>query len=67
MDETVESVKSCIESSEGILYKRCTQLREYLFMSDDYDLATVQMLASDIKLISDIIISQCKKLLNENI
>lgn len=61
MNEDVDVIKNCIESSEGILHKRCEQLREFIFM-DDYDPVIVMNLASDIKLISDIIIAQANKL-----
>lgn len=62
MNEDVNVIKNCIESSEGILYKRCEQLRELIFM-DNYDPAIVMNLASDIKLISEIIIAQTNKLM----
>lgn len=61
MNEDVDVIKNCIESSEGILHKRCEQLRELIFM-DNYDPAIVMNLASDIKLISEIIIAQASKL-----
>ena len=61
MNEDIDVIKNCIESSEGILHKRCDQLRELIFM-DNYDPAIVMNLASDIKLISEIIIAQAKKL-----
>lgn len=62
MREDIESIKSCIESSEGILHKRCEQLRELIFMDEDYDLDKVIQTVSDIKLLSEIIISQAGKL-----
>lgn len=62
MNEDVDVIKNCIESSEGILHKRCDQLRELIFM-DNYDPAIVMNLASDIKLISEIIIAQTGKLI----
>jgi hypothetical protein len=61
MNEDVNVIKNCIESSEGILHKRCEQLRELIFMGN-YDPAIVMNLASDIKLISEIIIAQANKL-----
>jgi hypothetical protein len=61
MNEDIDVIKNCIESSEGILHKRCEQLRELIFM-DDYDPVIVMNLASDIKLISEIIIAQANKL-----
>lgn len=63
MNEDVDVIKSCIESSEGILHKRCEQLREIIFMDDDYDPTIVMNLASDIKLISEIIIAQTNRLI----
>ena len=65
MNDDKESIKSCIESSEGILHKRCDQLRELIFMNDDYDPVITMNIAKDIKLVADIIIAQCNKLLNE--
>ena len=62
MNEDVNVIKNCIESSEGILHKRCEQLRELIFM-DNYDPAIVMNLAGDIKLISEIIIAQANKLM----
>lgn len=62
MNEDVNVIKNCIESSEGILHKRCEQLRDLIFM-DNYDPAIVMNLASDIKLISEIIIAQANKLM----
>lgn len=62
-EDTNESIKSCIESAEGILHKRCEQLRELVFMNNDYDPAFVMNLAKDIKLISEIIIAQTSKLI----
>ena len=62
MNDSVESIKDCIESAEGILHSRCEQLRELIFMNDDYDPVIVMNLAKDIKLISDVIIAQCNKL-----
>lgn len=62
MNEDVDVIKNCIESSEGILHKRCDQLRELIFM-DNYDPAIVMNLASDIKLISEIIIAHAGKLI----
>ncbi len=62
MNEDIDVIKNCIESSEGILHKRCDQLRELIFM-DNYDPAIVMNLASDIKLISEIIIAQAGKLI----
>ena len=62
MNEDIDVIKNCIESSEGILHKRCEQLRELIFM-DNYDPAIVMNLASDIKLISEIIIAQAGKLI----
>lgn len=61
-EDTKESIKSCIESSEGILHKRCEQLRELIFMNDDYDPELVIGIARDIKLTSEIIIAQASKL-----
>lgn len=63
MNDSKESIKHSIESSEGILYKRCEQLRELVFMNDDYDPLFVMNLAKDIKLISEIIIAQTNKLI----
>lgn len=62
MNDSIESIKSCIESSEGIIHKRCEQLRELIFMDEDYSPDEVIQLASDIKLLSEIIISQVSKL-----
>ena len=62
MSGDVDSIKSCIESSEGIIHKRCEQLRELVFMGEDYSPDEVIQLASDIKLLSEIIISQASKL-----
>jgi hypothetical protein len=62
MNSDVESIKSCIESYEGIIHKRCEQLRELVFMGEDYSPDEVIQIASDIKLLSDIIISQSGKL-----
>ena len=62
MNDDVESIKSCIESSEGIIHKRCEQLRELIFMDEDYSPDEVIQLASDIKLLSEIIVSQASKL-----
>ena len=62
MCDSKESIKSCIESSEGILHKRCEQLRELIFTDDDYDQELVMNIAKDIKLISEIIIAQASKL-----
>ena len=62
MNDDVESIKSCIESSEGIIHKRCKQLRELIFMDEDYSPDEVIQLASDIKLLSEIIVSQASKL-----
>lgn len=62
MHDSKESIKSCIESSEGILHSRCEQLRELIFMNDNYYPDEVIQLASDINLLSEIIISQAKKL-----
>ena len=61
-EDTNESIKSCIETAEGILHKRCEQLREIIFTNDDYDSALVMNIANDIKLISEIIIAQTSKL-----
>jgi hypothetical protein len=57
MNDDKESIKSCIESSEGILHKRCDQLRELIFINDDYDPALAMNIASDIKLTSETIIA----------
>ena len=62
MSEDIESIKNCIESSEGILHKRCEQLKELIFMNENYYPDEVIQLASDINLLSEIIISQAKKL-----
>lgn len=62
MNDSIESIKDCIESSEGILHNRCSQLRELIFMNEDYNHSYIMQLASDIKLVADIIISQAKKL-----
>lgn len=62
MSDNVESIRSCIESSEGIIHKRCEQLRELIFMDEDYSPDEVIQLALDIKLLSEIIISQASKL-----
>ena len=62
MNDDKESIKSCIESSEGILHKRWDQLRELIFINDDYDPVIIMNIAKDIKLISDIIIAQASKL-----
>ena len=61
-EDTNESIKSCIESAEGILHKRCEQLRDLIFMDEDYNQDEVIQIASDIKLLSEIIISQSGKL-----
>lgn len=61
-EDTNESIKSCIESAEGILHKRCEQLRDLIFMNEDYNKDEVIQIASDIKLLSEIIISQASKL-----
>lgn len=60
----IESIKSCIESSEGTLHNISYQLRELIFMNEDYDPSDVMQLANDIKLVADTIISQCNKLKN---
>lgn len=57
-----ESLIESIESSEGILHKRSERLREYLFTSDEYNYNTIIELASDIRLIADIIIESAKQL-----
>jgi hypothetical protein len=62
MNDDKESIKSCIESSEGILHKRCDQLRELIFINDDYDPVMIMNIAKDIKLTSEIIIAQASKL-----
>ena len=63
MNDDKQSIKHSIESAESLLYKRCCQLRETIFMNDDYDPALVMNLASNIKLVSAIIIiAQCNKL-----
>lgn len=62
MSDDVESIKSCIESSEGIIHKRCEQLRELIFIDEDYSPDEVIQIALDIKLLSEIIISQASKL-----
>lgn len=62
MNDNKESIKSCIESAEGILHKRCEQLRELIFMNDDYDPTLAMNIAKDIKLVADIIIAQASKL-----
>lgn len=62
MNDNIESIKGCIESSEGILHNRCSQLRELIFMNEDYNPSDVIQLTNDIKLVADIIISQCNKL-----
>lgn len=62
LEDTNESIRSCIESSESILHKRCEQLRELIFMNDDYDPVLVMNIAKDIRLISEIIIAQTNKL-----
>lgn len=61
-EDTNESIKSCIESAEGILHKRSEQLREIIFTNDNYDPALVMNIARDIKLTSEIIIAQTNKL-----
>ena len=63
MSDNVESIKSSIESAEGILHKRCKQLRDILFINDDYDPTLVMNIAKDIKFISEIIIAQTNKLI----
>jgi hypothetical protein len=65
MNNDKESIKNCIESAEGIIHKRCEQLREFIFMNDDYDLALAMSISNDIKFISEIIIAQCNKLKNK--
>lgn len=62
MNDSIESIKNCIESSEGILHSRCSQLRELIFMNEDYNPSDIVQLANDIKLVADIIITQCNKL-----
>ena len=62
MNEDVDVIKNCIESSEGIIHKRCEQLRELVFMDEDYSPDEVIQIALDIKLLSEIIISQASKL-----
>lgn len=62
MNDSKESIKHSIESSEGMLHKRCEQLRDLIFMDEDYSPDEVIQIASDIKLLSDIIISQSGKL-----
>ncbi len=64
MNDSIESIKDCIESSEGILHNRCSQLRELIFMNEDYNSSDIAQLANDIKLVADIIIAQCNKLKN---
>lgn len=66
MNEDVDVIKNCIESSEGILHKRCEQLRELIFMDEDYNPSDVIQLINDIKLVADIIIVQCNKLKNRD-
>jgi len=63
MSDDVESIKSCIESAESILHKRCKQLRNIIFINDSYDPELVMNIAKDIKLISEIIIAQTNKLM----
>lgn len=62
MDDNTELIKNSIESSEGVLHKRCGQLRQLIFMNDDYDPIELIQIANDIKLEADIMISQCNKL-----
>jgi len=59
-----DEAKCCIESAEGIINKLSEQLREIIFMDDNYDLVEVLKLAENIKAMSEIIIVQSKKLLN---
>lgn len=61
--DNVESIKGSIESAEGILHKRCEQLRDILFINDNYDPTLVMNIAKDIKFISEIIIAQTNKLI----
>lgn len=61
-EDTNEPIKSCIESAEGILHKRCEQLRELIFMNDNYDPSDILTVTNDIRLLADIIIAQSKKL-----
>lgn len=63
MNDSIELIKGCIESSEGILHKRCEQLRELIFMNEDYNPSDIVQLANDIKLVADIIIAQTSKLI----
>ena len=60
--DTNESIKSCIESTEGALHKRCNQLRDIIFTNEDYDIELIINIAKDIKLMSEIIIAQINKL-----
>lgn len=59
------SVKHCIESSEELLHKRCNQLRDIIFLNDDYDPVAIINIANDIKLVSEIIVAQANKLINQ--
>lgn len=63
MSDDVEPIKSCIESAEGILHKRCKQLRDIIFTNDSYDPELAMSIAKDIKHISEIIIAQANKLI----
>lgn len=59
-----DEAKCCIESTEGIINKLSNQLREIIFMDDNYNLTEVLNIAENIKAMSEIIIAQSKKLLN---
>lgn len=59
-----DEAKYCIESAEGIINKLNKQLREIIFMDDNYNLTEVLNIAENIKAMSEIIIAQSKKLLN---
>lgn len=59
-----DEAKCCIESAECIINKLSNQLREIIFMDDNYNLTEVLNIAENIKAMSEIIIAQSKKLLN---
>lgn len=59
---TNESIKSCIESVEGVLHRKCAQLRDIIFTNEDYDTELIMNITRDIKLTSEIIITKISEL-----
>ncbi len=59
-----DEAKCCIESAEGIINKLSKQFHETIFINYNYNLTEVLNIAENIKAMSEIIIAQSKKLLN---